>query len=336
MPRRILTMLILLFLGFAGQAQAQKQRHFLFQYSFTVKNVPPGQRVRVWIPLAHSDPYQAVSVVAQKGDLELRKTRDREYDNSMLYAEIAKATKSEYQFTVDYDVVRHEHVVLTNGKAVPEVRPVKAAHVELARFLEADKLVPVTGLPAQIAAEQTKGDKTQLEKAHAIYEYVFKTMRYDKSGTGWGHGDTLWACDSKRGNCTDFHSLFISMARSQRIPARFEIGFPIPTDKHNAEIPGYHCWSDFYVDSVGWIPVDISEAWKHQEMHDYYFGGHDVNRVQFTVGRDIRLSPAQDGAPLNYFIYPYVEIDGKEYPNVSIAFSFRDADAGAVGIAASN
>jgi hypothetical protein len=43
------------------------------------------------------------------------------------------------------------------------------------------------------------------------------------------------------------------------------------------------------------------------------------------MGRDITLSPAQAGPPLNYFIYPYVEVDGKEYSNVSINFSFRDA-----------
>jgi transglutaminase-like putative cysteine protease len=175
--------------------------------------------------------------------------------------------------------------------------------------------------------EQTKSASTQLEKARAIYDYVFTTMRYDKSGTGWGHGDTLWACDSKRGNCTDFHSVFMSMARSQQIPSRFEIGFPLPADKHTAEIPGYHCWAEFYVEQAGWVPIDISEAWKHQEKRDYFFGAHDVNRVQFSMGRDLTLNPKQAGPPLNYFVYPYVEVDGKEYPNVSIEFSFRDVNA---------
>jgi len=37
------------------------------------------------------------------------------------------------------------------------------------------------------------------------------------------------------------------------------------------------------------------------------------------------LSPAQQGEPLNYFIYPYVEIGGKEYQNVSLEFSFADS-----------
>ncbi len=168
-----------------------------------------------------------------------------------------------------------------------------------------------------------------LQKAHLIYDYVFRTMRYDKSGAGWGRGDSLWACDSKRGNCTDFHSLFASMARSQGVPVRFAIGFLLPAAKHEGSIPGYHCWADFYADNA-WIPVDISEAWKDQSKKDYFFGAHDENRVQFSVGRDIRLNPAQAGEPLNYFVYPYVESDGKKYENVINDFSFADEMQGPV------
>jgi hypothetical protein len=70
--------------------------------------------------------------------------------------------------------------------------------------------------------------------------------------------------------------------------------------------------------------VDISEAWKHQEKKEYFFGANDANRVQFTVGRDITLSPRQHGPALNYFIYPYVELGGQSYPNVANAFAFSD------------
>jgi transglutaminase-like putative cysteine protease len=315
----------------AQTESAKRTRNFTFHYAFTVKNVTPGERVRVWIPLAHSDRFQDVKVTAKSGDLALKRVAQSEYGNIVLYAETAKADKTEYKFSVDYDVVRREHVVLVDGKpapGLPHARP--APKLELTRFLEPDRLVPITGVPAELAVEQTKGATTQLEKARDIYEYVFRTMKYDKTGTGWGHGDTLWACDSKHGNCTDFHSVFISMARSQKIPARFQIGFPLPADKTSAEIPGYHCWAEFYIDSIGWIPVDISEAWKHQEKHNYFFGAHDVNRFQLTQGRDLKLTPAQDGQPLNYFVYPYVEVAGKEYPNVSIAFSFEDAGAKSV------
>jgi transglutaminase-like putative cysteine protease len=313
---------------------AQKERHFSFHYAFTVKNVSPGERLRVWIPLAHSDAHQDVRVTSRSGELPLKQVLQPQYGNEVLYAETAKADKDEYTFSVEYDVVRREHVVPVGGKPAPGARAARVSGGVLARFLEPDRMVPVTGIPAELAAEQTNGASTPLEKAKDIYEYVFRTMKYDKSGVGWGHGDTLWACDSKRGNCTDFHSVFISMARSQKIPARFQIGFPIPADKTSAEVPGYHCWAEFYLDSVGWVPVDISEAWKHPEKHDYFFGAHDVNRVQFTEGRDLKLVPAQEGGPLNYFVYPYVEAGGKEHPNVSIAFSFEDQSAKSAAAAA--
>ena len=317
---------LLLFLVVLPLASAQDSRHFTFHYGFTVKNVPAGERVRVWIPAAHSDDFQEVKVISANGDLKLKKTRESRFGNQMYYAESSKEKSPDLHFEVIYDVVRHER--LTMGVARPRLAEVQLKESDRKQYLQPDKLVPVTGLPADLALKVTAGDSTPLEKARAIYDYVFTTMRYDKTGTGWGHGDVLYACDAKKGNCTDFHSLFIAMARSQGIPARFEIGFPLPPDKHSAEIAGYHCWSDFFEPQHGWVPVDISEAWKHQEKRDYFFGAHDVNRVQFTMGRDLRLSPAQDGPPLNYFVYPYVEVAGKEYPNVSLAVSFADVDAG--------
>jgi hypothetical protein len=75
--------------------------------------------------------------------------------------------------------------------------------------------------------------------------------------------------------------------------------------------------------------VDISEAWKDPSRREYFFGAYDANRVKFTAGRDIVLNPKQAGEPLNYFVYPYVEIDGKKYENVSNKFSFAEIAAGA-------
>ena len=74
---------------------------------------------------------------------------------------------------------------------------------------------------------------------------------------------------------------------------------------------------------TGWIPVDISEAWQAKEKRDYFFGSVDANRVQFSTGRDITLSPKQDGPELNYFVYPYVEVDGRPYDKLEKRFTFE-------------
>jgi transglutaminase-like putative cysteine protease len=301
---------------------AQQSRHFTFHYGFTVRNVQPGQQVRIWFPRAQSDEFQDVKIVSVKGDLPVTKTRENKYGNAILYAVVPKAAKSEYSFEIEYEVVRRERIGLPREGSTPML--LKASASEAGEYLGPHRLVPVSGKLANIAAAQVQGMTTTMAKARALYDYVFSTMRYDKTGTGWGRGDAEWACDSKRGNCTDFHSVFISMVRSQGIPARFSIGFPLPSDKSSGEIAGYHCWAEFYDAQYGWVPVDISEAWKNPKLKDYFFGAYDANRLQFSTGRDLQLTPSQTGEPLNYFIYPYVEVGGKKYENVSTRFWFAD------------
>jgi len=70
--------------------------------------------------------------------------------------------------------------------------------------------------------------------------------------------------------------------------------------------------------------VDASEAWKNPAQREYFFGAHDVNRVQFTRGRDIDLAPKQSGPPLNYSVYPYGEMAGKPFEGMKTAFGFKD------------
>ncbi len=311
--------LSLCLLAVSVYAAAQESRHFIFHYAFTV-NSTAGKKVRIWIPAAQSDAFQDVKIISAKADLPFKKTRESKYGNEIYFAE-GNVRQPDLHFDIQYDIVRHERRALSQS---PHLVKTALTPREWEEDLQPDALVPTTGTPADLAAKVAQDKAAPLDKARAIYDYVFTTMRYEKTGTGWGRGDVLYACDTKKGNCTDFHSLFIAMARSQGIPARFEIGFPLPADKHSGEIAGYHCWSDFYVDGKGWIPVDISEAWKHPDKRDYFFGSHDDNRVQFSMGRDLRLKPPQDGKPLNYFVYPYVEADGKEHANVSLAFSFAD------------
>ena len=308
---------------------AQPSRHFTLHYAFSVRNVPPDGKIEVWFPEAHSDPFQDVKIVSATGDLPLKKMRETKYGNTLFYAIDSKAAKQEYNFEVTYDIVRRERVGLPREGTQPQL--VRASAKEANGYLGPDRLVPTTGKLADTAAQQVQGKTGTMEKARAIYDYVFTTMKYDKSGSGWGRGDAEWACDSKRGNCTDFHSVFISMARSQGIPARFEIGFPLPANKTAGDIAGYHCWAEFYDAKYGWVPVDISEAWKDQSRKDYFFGAHDANRVQFSLGRDLVLNPPQTGEPLNYFVYPYVEVNGRKWENVSNHFSF--AETGAAGSA---
>lgn len=40
------------------------------------------------------------------------------------------------------------------------------------------------------------------------------------------------------------------------------------------KIDGDHCWAEFYLPETGWIPIDASEAFKHSDKKDFFFGTH--------------------------------------------------------------
>lgn len=180
-----------------------------------------------------------------------------------------------------------------------------------------------------IARRETRGKTTVAAQARALYDWVYDHMQYDKSVPGFGLGDIPYCLKVGKGNCTDFHTLFIVLARAAGIPARWSIGFPLAYGDGKAAgaeptpVAGYHCWAEFYTPGAGWVPVDISEARKHPELKDYFFGGLSGNRVLFTRGRDQLLEPDGGGKRLNYFIYPAARADGAD---VAVEWTFRYVD----------
>jgi hypothetical protein len=146
-------------------------------------------------------------------------------------------------------------------------------------------------------------------------------MRYAKYGSGWGNGDAVFACDSERGNCTDFHSYFIALARAVGIPARFAIGAAIPSARDAGGVDGYHCWAEFYTNGKWW-PVDISEGDKCSQLSTYFFGHNPANRVEFSRGRDLILEPGPVSGPINFLAYPVLEVNGKPV-KAKVEFSFK-------------
>src|SRR6266536_1144178 len=122
-----------LFLAVSTLASAQAARHVTFHYGFTVKQVPAGERVRIWFPAAQADSYQEVRVVSATGDLPLKKTRESRFGNEIYYAETAKAKATDLHFEVVYDVVRHEH--LTLGLNHPRLQDVSLKRKEAEQLL---------------------------------------------------------------------------------------------------------------------------------------------------------------------------------------------------------
>ena len=331
--KRILLLVVLILVGtlaFGSKFTEHKTeiaglptRSFGFTYVIHVPVLPSrGGKMRIWIPVPHTDEHQRITNMRIASPVPYRLTPGGRQGNQSAYFEFAAARMhTPFDIKMTFDAKRSEY---RKGVDPPIGTSRAAIPADIAAYLRPDRLVPITGIIAELSREATEGATDPAAKARKIYDYVIKTMHYDHEGTGWGRGDAIFACTAHHGNCTDFHSLFIGMARAAGIPARFEIGFPLPSDAHASQIAGYHCWAEFYVSGIGWIPVDASEAWQTPAKHDYFFGAIDENRIRFSRGRDLMLSPPQAGGTVNYFVYPYAELDGKPFVDLGHDFSFHD------------
>jgi transglutaminase-like putative cysteine protease len=297
-----------------------ESRTFSITYTGLIKEIPAGtKKLRVWLPVPQDSTVQRIRNLKFSRDMST--ATEAKYGNKIAYAEIENpGTSAEIAMT--FDCTREEiksdlEKLAGDGSDSPDSFKV---------FRGPDSLVLVDDEMKKLSAEIVKDRKDTVEKARAIYEYVLERMTYDKNHEGWGRGSTRHACDVGKGNCTDFHALFNSLCRAQGIASGFEIGLYLPYDrKKDEKLGGYHCWAFFRVPGKSWVPVDASEADRFPDRAKFFFGGHTSNRVTLSTGRDITLSPAQAGGPLNYFLNPYAEADGKPV-KCDKSWSFKDLD----------
>jgi hypothetical protein len=269
---------------------------FDFVYQATLPEL--NNNARMWIPIPESDAFQTIEMTKMIMPGKHRVLTDKRYGNKVLFIEL-EPKDSGSRLSMNFHVRR-----LEKGIYEDETIPTD--------FLAPERLVPDSDQFQTIATEVLKDKRGgDLVRARALYDHTIDTMLYQKFGDGYGKGDAEYACGAGFGNCTDYHSYFIALARASNIPARFAIGAGIPSNRDEGGISGYHCWAEFYAEGKWW-PVDISEADKYTSLATYYFGHNPANRIEFSRGRDLVVEPGPKSGPINFLAYPILEVDGKE------------------------
>lgn len=109
-----------------------------------------------------------------------------------------------------------------------------------------------------------------------------------------------------RGDCGQFSCLFVALCRARGIPARKVVGTLLRPGLNHG-----HAWAEFWVDGVGWIPVDPSLgqalalfAGKRISRYENAnpesaFGQLEGDRFAFSFGQDLQIGDAY-GSPVRH------------------------------------
>lgn len=311
--------------AFARSAEGENWR--VFEVTTRVEVLKPAGVTRVWlpVPLTRDTDYQknlGNSWAAEGGTIVY--TADSKYHAGIVSAEFPQQVKS--------PVLQLTSRFATRDRAVDFSKPsgVKEDSAVLRLNLEATDLIPTDGIVRDTAADVTKGQRNNIDKARAIYEWVVENTFRDPKVRGCGWGDIKAMLETKNfgGKCGDLNALFVGLARAAGVPARDLYGVRVAASKHgykslgaNTEVisKAQHCRAEFYAEGYGWIPVDPADVRKVvleeppgnlafndekvQRMHRMLFGAWEMNWVAFNDAHDVKL-PDSSGPRIPYFMYP--------------------------------
>ncbi len=302
-------------------------RRVIFKYEI---DIPYKGETRLWVPIPVDTDYQRMIGLDISGTYRRASVhRERVYGTPILYAEFPKGTgpkRMEVKVGVEF---RPRKVSVVDGNfRVPR---------HLKKYLEPSPHIPTEGKVKELATEITKGMRTMTQKAWAIHKWVAENTYRDPKVKGCGLGNVndlltmLEETGKIGGKCADQSSIFVAMCRSVGIPAREVFGIRVLPSELSIGLsikPGskdltkaQHCRAEFWAGE--WIPVDPADVTKivlkeklpkdHPKVEFakvYLFGSWDPHWVAYNWARDFVLEPEQKEKPLNFFGYPYAEVDG--------------------------
>ncbi|MBR5936449.1 MAG: Ig-like domain-containing protein [Bacteroidaceae bacterium] len=172
--------------------------------------------------------------------------------------------------TVAYEVTAHLNLI-------NNIPPYDQNSVECKKYLgkEDGDLVDPTNSSIVSVANNLWNDSNGnlIDYARRCYEWTAKNMSYGNMYTGLHTITELMR--TKRGDCGNFSSVFISLLRSKGIPARHIVMI-------SPQESGYHVRAEFYIPAYGWIPAD--PTFKNSNPSGDFFGKFTGKYIVMSLG----------------------------------------------------
>ncbi|GAB4467121.1 MAG: transglutaminase family protein [Burkholderiaceae bacterium] len=311
---------------FAARAQSRDWR--TFETTARLEIAQAKGQVRAWMPLPLSQDTDYFKTLANSwsGNAErVELVYEPTYRAALVSAQFKPGETNPILEVVSRFAVRERNVELKPGAGM------LASREEQALYLKPTELMPTDGIVKKTADEITKGARTDVEKARAIYEWtVENTFRNPKTrGCGVGDVKAMLETGTLNGKCADLNALFVALCRAAGVPARDVYGVRVVESPRGYKSMGklgditkaQHCRAEFYAQGIGWVPVDPADVRKVvleerpnltladdivKTMRSFLFGNWEGNWLAYNYAHDVKL-PGSKGAPLPFLMYPQAE-----------------------------
>ena len=308
-----------------------------FQIVTRVEVAAPAGVTRAWVPLPFTEKSDWHNPLGNKwtGNAgAMKMATDGKYGAEMVYAEWGPGEKAPVLEVTSRFSTRNRAVDpwKTNPNA-PKLSP-----AELKLNTASTLFIPTDGIVRDTARDITKGMKTDVDKARAIYEWIVDNTFRDPKTRGCGVGDVKSLLESGNlgGKCADLNALYVGLARSVEVPARDVYGVRVAPSKYGYKSLGagtanitkaQHCRAEFFAKGYGWVAIDPADVRKvvleeppgNLPVGDEkvvaarkrLFGSWEMNWLAYNMGHDVKLPNATKAPKLPFLMYINAESDGE-------------------------
>ena len=284
----------------------------MLRRSFDLSRLDRGQKLRLRLPLplsCCSDDIEVSPVIS--GELSSRLTRS----DGRLDIQLAAPDQPMVEVAAQISFT-------TTGRSRDNIEGTLPADQTELYLRPNEGLIRVT--PRVQALSHTLGGtgRSPLAVVTALWNYLIEELmcgmvHYDRVDAE-APGD--WALDAGWYDCQLGSSLFVAMCRAQGIPARIMSGYML-----YRLAPGFHYWTEVWIDGQGWIPFDfltwdLSQGGRDAAWRAAFAGSIDYRMVtqcfplEFTGPMSVRFpqawhllnAPSADGMEIRF-----TELDGQ-------------------------
>jgi transglutaminase-like putative cysteine protease len=331
-------------LGALAQSVVDGTRWRAFEVTTRVEIPDAKGPVRVWLPLPltpDTDYFKNLGQSWTGNAKSARVVREEKYGATMLVAEWEPGEPAPLVEVLTRFATRDRVVDWSKPGDAREDKRV------LARYVEPTRLMPTDGIVARTAREITKGQKTDVDKSRALYEWIVDNTFRDPKVRGCGVGDIRAMLESGNlsGKCADLNALYVGLARSVGIPSRDVYGVRVADSaefkslgKSGDITRAQHCRAESFLAGYGWVPVDPADVRKVvleergglpltdptvQKARVKLFGQWEMNWLAYNYAHEVKL-PGSTGDPLGFLMYPQAEVNGERRDSLDPdAFRYR-------------
>ena len=249
-------------------------------------------RIQYWhvaCALPVSNMYQRVSI---NGKLSGKTSALRNRCGSfIIFSRSGKNVSLEHKYTLDVSFFK----LNTVWSRVKNVAPPSGKYSEFTGAVP-PWIDPGNPEIRRISSDIAQKSQNTLDYIRKCYAYVTGNFRYLNPNTGIHSLNKI--LQDGGGDCGNLSSIFVSLLRCHKIPARHVIGVRPDNSPH--------VWSEFYLDNYGWFPADVSADLGKKSFR--CFGNWDDKCIvmHYDLGFKLRFPDRNrcDAAMLqNYFFF---------------------------------